>query len=86
MKVEAVERSSHIQWRNMTWCCDQMGKAWLTGCVSFGDTNFSTINQNSQIYLMSAPGELGTQGTAIDYCPFCGQKIDVNVVRGNDAS
>ncbi len=87
MIVEAVEQprdgfpGSHIQFSSVEWCCDKMSGAWLGGRMVFGDANFSTINQNPQVCMMSPGAQIGERGSAIDYCPYCGQKIDVNVTK-----
>jgi hypothetical protein len=91
MDIEAVKYKrngipdTHIQWASVTWCCEKIRYAWLTGMASFGDTNFAAINQASQVRLqpLTRKGTLGVIGVPIDFCPYCGTEINVNVEAAN---
>jgi hypothetical protein len=87
MTIEAIERKCtnmsgvHIQFNSMKWCCEAMGVMFLTGGISFGDTNFDTINQTAQLRLNPPDSRTGDVGALIKHCPYCGERIVVNVTE-----
>ena len=91
MEVKAVESTrkghpgSHIQCSEVSWCCDKMGAAWIQGNVVFGNPFLETINQNPNVGLVpDCLNKMGYSASAVEYCPYCGEKIYVEVKGAGD--
>jgi len=92
MIIEAVESKvdfppyKHIQMREAWFCCDRMMEAWFMQKATFGDTLFSTVNACIKVRIQPFNEKmLGTAGSIVDRCPYCGARIEVNVEARIDA-
>lgn len=61
-------------------CCDRMRQAMDDGFVDFGDSDFCNTTAKMTIAnRVCYPSGTVTDFMEIDYCPFCGEEINVEV-------
>lgn len=89
MKIEAVKLGEYYTERKVTWCCERMGTAWFSAVVRFGDGIFCKGTVHPVVRLNANSGKLfglisRGVGTPIDYRPWCGAKITINVKQEDD--
>lgn len=82
-KVRWPEGTSSAE--NGKFCCDRMVEAWTDGAVRFGEYGrWTNRNQDVNIFHCSPYPEGAVYSEyKIDYCPFCGEKIDVQEMQDN---
>jgi hypothetical protein len=69
-----------------TFCCKEMQEAWGE-YLQFGDSDF--LNKNANVNLIKAacyPSGTVVDYMAIQFCPFCGRKIEIENVETIEAT
>lgn len=87
MKVEATTTNykgdTGIFWNGYPpeFCCDDMQEAWggSYGCITAGDVNEYEMNAICISDVSVYPEGSYTKSLPINFCPFCGEKIEIEV-------
>jgi len=63
------------------FCCDRMKTAWKNLYIGFGNRDNPRLNQNQDVNVYELRFSRGDTVSffpvAIDFCPFCGEAIEI---------
>lgn len=72
----------NIKCVNVEFCCDKMDDAWGEFVVFGEDDSFiNATNSAVIVQTMCYPSDAVINHMNIDYCPFCGAKIEIENIK-----
>ena len=63
----------------ITFCCEEIRKAWDENFLQFGAADCDDKTTNGRVCINKRAWE-SSESTSINFCPFCGTKIEVKIV------
>jgi len=77
-RTETSQTLWEVKLLNVDFCCKKMEEAFYDHYVGFGEYD-STLNKEATINIFHSdhfPEGCSTDSLSIEYCPFCGAKIE----------